>query len=151
MMWGCLTAKGVGYACRIDCNMDSELYVDILEDYLLPTLDFCKMNKEKIIFQQDNDAKHTSHMAQDWFDNNGIEVLQWPQRSPDLSLIGNLWWYLDSKLAEYEDDPSGMLELWERVETERNKIPADFCMKLIEIMPRRIVAVLKAKGGYTKY
>ena len=151
MMWGCMITKGVGYACRIDRRMDAELYVDILEDYFLPTLNFYKMNKEKIIFQQDNDAKHTSHMAQVWFDNNGIEVLQWPSRSPDFSLIENLWWYLNSKLAEYEDEPRGMLELWERIETECNKIPTDFCMKLIESMPGRIAAVLKARGGYTKY
>ena len=90
-------------------------------------------------------------MAQEWFDNNGIEVLQWPSRSPDLSLIENLWWYLNSEIAEYDDEPSGMLELWQRIETEWNKIPTDFCMKLIENMPRRIAAVLKATDGYTKY
>ena len=31
------------------------------------------------------------------------------------------------------------------------KIPAEKCQKLIESMPRRIEAVIKAKGGYTKY
>ena len=46
---------------------------------------------------------------------------------------------------------SGMLELWERVETEWEKIPAEVCQNLIESMPRRIEAVLKAKGGHTKY
>jgi len=50
MMWGCMTTKGVGYACRIDQRMDAELYMDILEDYFLPMLNFYKMNKEKIIF-----------------------------------------------------------------------------------------------------
>ena len=49
-MWGCMTTKGVGYACRIDQRMDAELYMDILEDYFLPMLNFYKMNKEKIIF-----------------------------------------------------------------------------------------------------
>ena len=32
MMWGCMTAQGVGYACRIDGKMNAELYVNILED-----------------------------------------------------------------------------------------------------------------------
>ena len=31
------------------------------------------------------------------------------------------------------------------------EIDASECQKLIESMPRRIQAVLKAKGGYTKY
>jgi len=48
-------------------------------------------------------------------------------------------------------EPCGMLELWERVENELDKITPEMCMKLIETMPERIAAVLKAKGGYTKY
>jgi hypothetical protein len=43
------------------------------------------------------------------------------------------------------------LELWERVEGEWNKIGPDVCQNLIESMPRRVEAVVKAKGGYTKY
>lgn len=30
MIWGCMTAKGVGYACRIDTRMDAALYTRIL-------------------------------------------------------------------------------------------------------------------------
>ena len=47
--------------------------------------------------------------------------------------------------------PSGMSELWERVEAECDKIPTQVCQNLIESMPRRIEAVLKTKGGHTKY
>jgi stalled ribosome alternative rescue factor ArfA len=39
----------------------------------------------------------------------------------------------------------------ERVEEEWNKIDAVVCQNLIESMPRRVEAVLKAKGSYTKY
>ena len=151
MMWGCMTAQGVGYACRIDCRMNAEVYTGILDDYLLQTIDYYKLDTSKIIFQQDNDPKHTSHAAREWFENNGIDVLAWPAQSPDLSPIEHLWWHLKKKLAEYEVEPNGMLELWERVETEWDKITPDICMNLIESMPRRIAAVLKAKGGYTKY
>ena len=44
-----------------------------------------------------------------------------------------------------------MIELWERVEAEWEKIPQDICIKLIDTMPKRIKAVIKAKKGYTKY
>ena len=59
--------------------------------------------------------------------------------------------YLKRILAEYETEPSGVLELWERVDAEWNRIPTQVCIELIESMPRRIDAVLKVKGGYTKY
>ena len=68
-----------------------------------------------------------------------------------LTLIQHLWDHLKRKLGEYERAPGGMLELWERVEEEWNKIDTAECQRLIESMPRRIQAVLKAKGGYAKY
>ena len=37
------------------------------------------------------------------------------------------------------------------VEVEWEKIPKEECVKLIQSMPRRVSAALKAKGGYTKY
>ena len=47
--------------------------------------------------------------------------------------------------------PSGVLELWERVEAVWNNIDVKACQDLIESMPRRVQAVVEAKGGYTKY
>jgi hypothetical protein len=37
------------------------------------------------------------------------------------------------------------------VAEEWTEIPPETCQRLIESMPRRIQAVLKAKGGHTKY
>jgi transposase len=151
MMWGCMTAKGVGYACRIDGRMDAQLYASILSDELIQTLQYYELDREEIVFQQDNDPKHTSTHARQWFDDNGIEVLQWPPQSPDLNPIEHLWHSLKRRLAAYETEPSGMHELWQRVEAEWDRIPVQECLDLIESMPRRIAAVLKAKGGHTKY
>ena len=39
----------------------------------------------------------------------------------------------------------------ERVEVEWPKIVPEECQKHIESMPRRLDAVIKAKGGHTKY
>ena len=151
MMWGCMTALEVGYACRIDGRMDAELYTNILGDEFLQSLEYYGMDVNKIIFQQDNDPKHTSHTAQKWFENNGVEVLDWSAQSPDLNPIEHLWQHLKRQLAKYENSPVSIYELWERVETEWNNIPPQICLDLIASMPRRVDAVLKAKGGYTKY
>jgi len=59
MMWGCMTFKGVGYSCRIDGGMDSQLYTTILSDEFMETLKYYNFKKDQIIFQQDNDPKHT--------------------------------------------------------------------------------------------
>jgi hypothetical protein len=151
MIWGCMTAQGVGYACRIDGRMDATLYVNILDDELLQTLEYYHLDRDDIVFQQDNDSKHTSAAARKWIEDHGIEVLEWPAQSPDLNPIEHLWEHLKRQLAAYENEPAGIHELWERVEVEWNKIPALVCIDLIESMPRRVAAVLKAKGGHTNY
>jgi transposase len=151
MLWGCMTAQGVGYACKIDGRMDAELYTRILNDELLGTIEFYGIDRSRMVFQQDNDPKHTSRFAREWFETNEIEVLDWPAQSPDLNPIEHLWWHLKRRLSGYDIDPSGIQELWERVQTEWDAIPAQVCIDLIETMPRRIDAMLKARGGYTKY
>ena len=151
MLWGCMTAYGVGFACRIDGNMNAELYTNILGDEFLQTLEYYGMEKNDIVFQHDNDPKHTSRLTTQWLDDNDIDVLQWPSQSPDLNPIEHLWQHLKRQLATYEGEPKSMNELWERVEAEWNKITPEIGLNLISSMSRRIAAVLKAKGGYTKY
>ena len=151
MIWGCMTWEGVGYLCKIDGKMDQHLYCQILEDDLQATLEHYGWEPEDVIFQQDNDPKHTSKMAREWFQDHGISVLPWPAQSPDLNPIEHLWSILKRKLAEYEEAPAGIIELWERVQVEWEKIGVESCQRLIESMPRRMEAVIKAKGGYTKY
>lgn len=151
MMWGCMFWEGPGYACKIDGKMDADLYVSILEEDLQKSLGYYGFGVEDIIFQQDNDPKHKSKKATNWFSDHGMEVMVWPPQSPDLNPIEHLWTYLKTKLGEYERPPAGIEELWKRAEKEWDAIPPAVCQNLIESMPRRVQAVLKAKGAYTKY
>ena len=151
MMWGCMTAPGVRYACRIDGSLDAALYTQIPEDEFLCSLKYYGLDVENIIFQHDKDSKHTSAAARQWLDDHKIKVLCQPSQSPDLNPMEHLWQHLKRQLANYETEPAGVHELWERVEESWEKIPKDVCINLIDSMPRRIAVVLKAKGGYTKY
>lgn len=151
MAWGCMTAHGVGYLCKIEGGLNADLYCQILEDELIQSMDYYGMNKEKVIFQQDNDPKHTSKIAKECLRKLNINVLEWPPQSPDLNPIEHLWDVLKRRLNAYETQPKGMHELWERIEKQWSEIGKEECLTLIESMPRRIEAVLKAKGGYTKY
>jgi hypothetical protein len=151
MMWGCMFWEGVGYSCKIDTRMDGDLYTRILQQELQDSLAWFNKLPSEVIFQQDNDPKHTCKLAKKWFQDNNFQVLTWPAQSPDLNPIEHLWDHLKRKLAGYEKVPGGMLELWERVEKEWEDIKAEECQRLIESMPRRVEAVIKAKGGYTKY
>jgi len=102
-------------------------------------------------FQQDNDPKHMSGLATQWFEDNNIQVLGWPSQSPDMNPLEHLWDHLKRQLRKYPTPPKGVHELWDRVAEEWDEIPPEVCQNLIESMPRWIQAVIKAKGGHTKY
>ena len=75
--------------------------------------------------------------------------MPWPVQSPDLNPIEHLWQHL-RKFGECPEPPKDILELWERVEREWEAIPSSVCRELVESMPRRVTAVISAKGGYAK-
>jgi transposase len=142
---------GVGNLCKIDGKMDSELYRRILTDDFLGTLTWYNLNKEDVIFQQDNDPKHTAKLTKEWFEENDIKVLEWPAQSPDLNPIEHLWNEVDRRLRKLPVKVTKKDQLWEQIQDVWNDINLEVCTKLIESMPQRIKDVMKARGGYTRW
>jgi hypothetical protein len=151
MVWGCMGWNGVGLLTEIEGKMDANQYVEILEHSLSKSVNILEIPEENFIFQQYNDPKHTSNRANDWFQEQDIDLLDWPAQSPDLNPIEHLWMHLKVKLNEYPTQPKGIWELWERAQLQWLFIDPEVCQKLISSMPRRLQAVIKAKGGPTKY
>ena len=151
MVWGCMGWNGVGKLVEVQGRMDAEQYCEILDEGMEESFEQLEMAQNQRYFQQDNDPKHTSKKADKWFSDNNITPLVWPAQSPDLNPIEHLWQQLKAKLQHYDTPPKGVHELWDRVAEEWVNIPPETCQRLIESMPRRIQAVLKAKGGHTKY
>lgn len=151
MVWGCMGWNGVGVLIEVLGKMNAEQYCEILDQGLEESFERLDMEEEERLFQQDNDPKHTSKRATKWFEDNNIEVMVWPAQSPDINPIEHLWVHIKRELKKYPEAPKGVHELWDRVVSEWEKIPPKVCQNLIESMPRRIQAVIKAKGGHTKY
>ena len=151
MVWGCMGWDSVGKMVYVEGKMDAEQYCSILDDGLLGSLEKFNLETDDIIFQQDNDPKHTSKLATRWFEDNGINLLSWPAQSPDLNPIEHLWGILKRKIYEHEYPAEGVDEIWERAAAAWAKITIEEVQSLIRSMPRRIEAVIKAKGGHTKY
>ncbi len=100
------------------------------------------------IFQQDLAPAHTAKGTKSWFNDHGVTVLDWPANSPDLNPIENLWGIVKRKMRDTR--PNNADELKATVKETWASIPPQ-CHKLITSMPRRIEAVIKAKGAPNKY
>ena len=68
---------------------------------------------------------------------------------PDLNPIEHLWEHLKKDKTKYVITSQDTL--WNAINECWNNLKPEIIHKLIEFMPKRVSAVLKAKGGYTKY
>ncbi len=84
-----------------------------------------------------------------WFNDHGVTVLNWPANSPDLNPIENLWGIVKRKMRDTR--PNNADDLKAAIKATWASIPPQQRHKLITSMPRRIEAVIKAKGAPTKY
>ncbi len=148
MIWAAMSSAGVGPLCFLKSTVSAAIYQDILEHFMLPSADKLYGDAD-FIFQQDLAPAHTYKGAKSWFNDHGVTVLDWPANSPDLNTIENLWGIVQRKMRETR--PNNADDLKAAIKSTWASITPEQCHRLIASMPRRIYAVIHAKGGPTKY
>ena len=78
-----------------------------------------------------------------------MQLLPWPAYAQDMSPIEHAWDLVDRRLAN--DPAASKDELWLRTQAIWNSPPQADIQNLFDSMPRRIAALIAARGGYTKY
>ncbi len=148
MIWAAMSSAGVGPLCFLKSTVNAAIYQEILEHFMLPSADKLYGDAD-FIFQQDLAPAHTAKGTKSWFNDHGVTVLDWPANSPDLNPIENLRGIFKRKMRDTR--PNNADDLKATVKETWASIPPQQCHKLITSMPRRIEAVIKAKGAPTKY
>lgn len=151
-VWGCFSWNGAGPLYRVKDKLNGAQYRQILKTHMAPFL--AKYQQEtgrEVIFQQDNDPKHTSKVAQRYLENKSIVLLDWPSQSPDMNPIEHAWDELKDKMEQRVPKASNLNEVFEIAKEEWRNLPVQYFRDLICSMPERLKAVRKAKGGHTKY
>lgn len=150
MVWGCFTAKGVGRLVRLVGKVDTDKYLRICGPSIIESILELGLTFEEVTFQQDNASCNVSARALAWFQEGGLRLMRWPAQSPDLNPKEHLWSNLKRRVEEHPK-PANCDALWEIIEGEWENTDPAYCQRLVESMPRRLEAVIKAKGGYTTY
>ncbi len=148
-VWGCFASHGVGRLYRVQGILERNQFLRIMEHQFLPSAQ-ALFPDGNYLFQQDNDPKHTAKVVKQFITDANIPILQdWPAQSPDLNPIENLWYILDRQCASRR--PNNEVQLFNMIQDAWNNIPVTTLQGLVESMPRRIEAVIAAKGMLTKY
>ncbi|OWA53435.1 hypothetical protein BV898_17864 [Hypsibius exemplaris] len=130
-----------------NCLRETGFADDLIAAYILPYIE----ENKSAIFQQDGASIHTSKLNRKFLDRFGISPPFWPPKSPDLSVIENVWGSIKFELAKntsiktVQDIARAVSELWNKLVTRK------FCEALWESIPDRIAAVIANKGARMKY
>ncbi len=102
-------------------------------------------------FQQDNAPCHKAQIISDWFleHDNEFTLLKWPPQSPDLNPIEHIWDVEEREIHIMVVQPTNLQQLCDAIMSIWTKISEECFQHLFEPVPRRIKAVLKAKGVQT--
>jgi transposase len=151
MIWGCFTSRGVGSYCKVDGTLDTDLYLKILREDLMWTIEDHGFEVGEVVFQQDGASCHTATLTKRWLTRKKIKFFDWPPQSADLNPIEHLWDEVDRRLRDLPGQISSEKDLWEKIQKVWQAIDVETCMRLIRSMPERIRDVIRARGGYTRW
>ena len=171
MVWACFTGSGPGplIVCEAG-NVNADRYLDILQDGVVTfvntltepaegTDSITVATNDTFLFMHDNAPCHTATKVTKFLKMKRLPTMKWAAQSPDLNPIENLWTdfkeRFHARCAHLGLKPSTRAEVLEKHADVLRELWREqglkLITKLIESMPRRVAAVIAAKGGHTKY
>ena len=126
-----------------------ERYIaEILQDYVVPYPPFIGDN---FLLMHDNARPDVARIVTEYLQEVNIPQIEWPPLSPDLNPIEHVWDMLGRRIRGRVPAPMTLNELQGALSEEWEAIPQHDISHLIEGMRRRMQAVIRIRGGNTRY
>ena len=143
-VWAGISKRGPTPLVIFDGIMDATFYTTILQSSLLPFIR--DVYPDGYRFQQDNDPKHTSKLAQGFYAANDINWWKTPAESPDLNPIEMMWHELKHHLRRHVKPTNkdtlvaGISDFWTM------KVTPEKCQKYINHINIVLPIVIQVNG-----
>lgn len=124
-----------------------EDYKATFNTFIVPSIRLNMVNPANLV--QDNCRIHTCRIAQECYQVNDINIIDWPSRSPDLNIVENIWKIL-SDFVYAEKQPKTVLELRQKINQAAdmiNNTKRHVIINLYQTFRSRLVNVLIKKGN----
>ena len=145
-VWGGISKRGATSCVIFTDIMDAERYTRILAAGLLPFV-CSKFPDGNYRLQQDNDPKHTSRIAREFFNQNHINWWKTPAESPDFNPIERVWNQLKQFLT-HTVRPTNKQELVNGIKLFWSmKLTIEQCVRYINHLHRVIPVIINKDGN----
>ena len=105
----------------------------------------------RALLQDDNATPHRARVVTDFVQQQGIQRLLWPARSPDLAPTEHLWDLLGCRVRDNHPPPANVNQLTQFLLQEWQAIPRDILRTLAYSMHSRCRECLASNGGHNRY
>lgn len=149
MIWAGISTNGKTDLVVIRGGLNAVRYInDLLRPQVLP---YAGAVGADFVLMDDNARPHRARITDRFLEDEGIDRLIWPPKSPDLNPIEHLWahlkWRVDRRIR-LNTTLDGLARI---VRREWAAIGQDRIRRLTNSMRRRCLKVIDAAGGHTKY
>ena len=98
----------------------------------------------------DNARPHVARICRQFLNRNNVNVLPWPELSPDMNPFEHIWDYFGRKIRargkvhNLRDLENASIQQW-------NNIPNVVIRRYVMSMRGRLAAYINSRGGHTRY
>lgn len=121
---------------------------EVLANYVVP---FAPIIGDDFVLMQDNARAHSARCVTEYLDEVGIGKLNWPACTPDGNPVEHVWDMLGRRVRGRAVAATTINHLRVALQEEWQNIPQNDIRELISGMGRRMQAIVRARGGNTKY
>ena len=141
--------RRTGLHVVLNGTVNAQRYIDdVLGPYVIL---YAGAIGEEFVLMDDNATAHLARIVIQYLEDQGVERMYWPSRSPDINPIEHAWDVLQLHVCAWQHKPATRNELAAARIEEWGLIPQRDMKKLIRSFQTRVREVIHAYGGHARF